>query len=99
LSELHGLAVVFYYFGLSFCVGVVQVGDYSLDKRLADTFQASVNGKGENNYPPSLGRGGKKADIYRFGILMLSLISGCIIHDVPDIPLTLQPDLRDFLSK
>ena len=93
------MAVVFYYFGLSFCVGVVQVGDYSLDKRLADTFQASVNGKGQNNYPPSLGRGGKKADIYRFGILMLSLISGCIIHDVPDIPHTLQPDLRDFLSK
>jgi len=94
------MAVVFYYFDLSFCVGVVQVGDYSLDKRLADTFQSTVNGKGENNYPPSLGRGGKKADIYRFGILMLSLINGCIIHDVvPDIPQTLQPDLRDFLCK
>jgi hypothetical protein len=71
-----------------------------LDKRLADTFQASVNGRGENNYPPSLGRGGKKADIYRFGILMLSLINGCIVHDVvPDIPRSLQPDLKDFLSK
>jgi hypothetical protein len=94
------MAVVFYYFDLSFCIGVVQVGDYSLDKRLADTFQTTVNGKGENNYPPSLGRGGKKADIYRFGILMLSLINGRIIHDVvPDIPQTLQPDLRDFLCK
>ncbi|XP_023718266.1 eIF-2-alpha kinase GCN2 isoform X3 [Cryptotermes secundus] len=80
--------------------GVVKVGDYSLDKRLADISQAFVNGKGDNTYPPSLGRGGKKADIYRFGILMLSLISGCIIHDtVPEIPPTLQPELRDFLSK
>jgi hypothetical protein len=79
---------------------VVKVGDYSLDKRLSDIFQASVNGKAENIYPPSLGRGGKKAEIYRFGILMLSLIRGCIIHDVvPEIPSNLQPDLRDFLSK
>lgn len=83
-----------------FLVGVVKVGDYSLDKRLADISQAFVNGKGDNSYPPSLGRGGKKADIYRFGILMLSLIKGCIIHDtVPEIPPTLQPELRDFLSK
>jgi hypothetical protein len=82
-----------------FFVGVVKVGDYSLDKRLADISLASVNGKGDSCYPPSLGRGGKKADIYRFGILMLSLIKGCIIHDVPEIPPTLQPELRDFLSK
>lgn len=89
-----------YYFCFVFFIGVVKVGDYSLDKRLSDTFQASVNGKAENIYPPSLGRGGKKADIYRFGILMLSLIRGCIIHDtVPEIPSNLQPDLRDFLSK
>jgi hypothetical protein len=87
-------------FSVSFFVGVVKVGDYSMDKRLADIFQTSVNGKGDNNYPPSLGRGGKKADIYRFGIMMLSLIKGCIIHDiVPEIPPTLQPELRDFLSK
>ncbi|XP_021938823.1 eIF-2-alpha kinase GCN2 isoform X2 [Zootermopsis nevadensis] len=80
--------------------GVVKVGDYSLDKRLSDIFQATLNGKAENIYPPSLGRGGKKADIYRFGILMLSLIRGCVIHDtVPEMPSNLQPDLRDFLSK
>jgi hypothetical protein len=83
-----------------FFVGVVKVGDYSLDKRLADISLASVNAKEDSSYPPSLGRGGKKADIYRFGILMLSLIKGCIIHDVvPEIPATLQPELRDFLSK
>jgi hypothetical protein len=88
------------YVSFFFFVGTVKVGDCSLDRRLADISLASVNGKGDSSYPPSIGRRGKKADIYRFGILMLSLIKGCIVNDVvPEIPPTIQPELRDFLSK
>ncbi|XP_066996679.1 eIF-2-alpha kinase GCN2 [Anabrus simplex] len=80
--------------------GLMRMGDYSLDKRLADVYQSSVQDRQENTYPPSLGRGGKKADIYRLGILTLSLSKGCIITDVlPDLPSSLQSDLKDFLSK
>ncbi|XP_071450666.1 eIF-2-alpha kinase GCN2 isoform X2 [Hetaerina americana] len=80
--------------------GIIKLGDYSLDKRLSDIYQSSAAERTENIFPPSVGRGGKKADIYRFGILLLSLINGCIITDnPPDIPTTIRADLRDFLSK
>ena len=80
--------------------GLVKVGDYSLDKRLSDIYQTFGSGKQDNAYPPSLGRGGKKADIYRFGVLMLSLIKGSIIQEeIPEVPVTLSADLRDFISK
>ncbi|KAK7862324.1 hypothetical protein R5R35_005220 [Gryllus longicercus] len=80
--------------------GLVRVSDYSLDKRLLDAYQASVETKAESIYPPSLGRGGKKADIYRLGILLLSLINGHIVTDAtPEIPKGLPPVLKDFLFK
>ncbi|XP_046402509.1 eIF-2-alpha kinase GCN2 [Ischnura elegans] len=80
--------------------GVIKLGDYSLDKRLSDIYQSSAAERAENIFPPSVGRGGKKADIYRFGILLLSLINGCIITDSsPEIPTTIRADLRDFLAK
>jgi serine/threonine protein kinase len=61
--------------------GVVKLSDYSLDKRLSDIYQASCLAKIEHDFPTIQGRGGKKTDIYRFGILLLSLLKGTIISD------------------
>ncbi|KAG5306395.1 E2AK4 kinase, partial [Pseudoatta argentina] len=51
-------------------------------------------------YIDHMGRGGKKADIYRYGILLLSLLKGTIISG-EEIDLTVIPQLhlRDFISK
>lgn len=44
------------------------------------------------------GLGGKKVDIYRLGLLVLSLAIGEIVQD-PTIPKGLPPDFTDFLRK
>ena len=46
----------------------------------------------------AIGRGGKKVDIYRFGILMLSFALGEIIHD-SIIPKNFNCEFSDFLQK
>ena len=47
-----------------------------------------------------MGRGGKKSDIYRLGILVLSLTAGSVTPDqYPDIPAGLSPVLRNFLQR
>lgn len=61
--------------------GLIKLADYSLDKRLSDIYQASCLAKVEHDFPTIQGRGGKKADIYRFGVLMLSLLKGSIISE------------------
>ena len=61
--------------------GIVKLSDYSLDKRLSDIYQTNSLAKVEPDFPTSQGRGGKKADVYRFGILLLSLLKGSIITD------------------
>lgn len=60
-------------------MGVVRLSDYSLDKRLSDMYHSNSLAKTEHDFPTIQGRGGKKADIYRFGILLLSLLKGIII--------------------
>ncbi|XP_015183399.1 PREDICTED: eukaryotic translation initiation factor 2-alpha kinase 4 isoform X2 [Polistes dominula] len=81
-------------------IGGVRLADYSLDKRLADIYRTSSLPKVEHDLPTIQGRGGKKADIYRFGILMLSLLKGTIVSgkDI-DLTIILQPHLKDFISK
>lgn len=59
--------------------GVVRLSDYSLDKRLSDMYYSNSLAKAEHDFPTIQGRGGKKADIYRYGILLLSLLKGTII--------------------
>lgn len=59
--------------------GIVRLSDYSLDKRLSDIYQSSCTAKVEHDFPTIQGRGGKKADIYRLGILLLSLLKGSIV--------------------
>ncbi|KAG7210245.1 hypothetical protein KM043_011793 [Ampulex compressa] len=80
--------------------GVVRLSDYSLDKRLSDLYQLPPLTKTEHDYPTIQGRGGKKADIYRFGVLLLSLLKGTIVSgNEIDLTIIIQPDLRDFISK
>lgn len=62
-------------------MGVVKLSGYSLDKRLSDIYCASYLAKAEHEFPTIQGRGGKKADIYRFGVLLLSLLKGSVISD------------------
>ncbi|XP_076633537.1 eukaryotic translation initiation factor 2 alpha kinase Gcn2 isoform X1 [Colletes latitarsis] len=80
--------------------GTVKVSDYSLNKRLSDIYQTYTLVEPEQEFPSIQGRGGKKADIYRFGALMFSLLNGVIVSgDKIDPTAIIQPDLRDFLLK
>ena len=62
--------------------GQIRLGDYSLDKRLSDLFEAidserpGVHFK-EENTRRTIGRGGKKGDIYRL-VCMSTKIFMCI---------------------
>lgn len=69
-------------------VGVVKVGNYSLDRRLSDMISQTQS----SNYS-------KKTDIYRFGVAMLSLLKGVQILEVPQVPQNFSGDLYDFLYK
>ena len=66
--------------------GLIKVGDFSIDKRVRDLICQDPEGPGEDKFPLAIGRGGKKVDIYRFGILMLSFALGEIVHDPVSIP-------------
>lgn len=81
--------------------GFVKVSDYSLNKRLSDIYNSSCLAKVDHDFATIQGRGGKKLDIYRFGIILLSLLKGTIITDTDttDLGHNIQPELRDFLSK
>ncbi|XP_015584813.1 eIF-2-alpha kinase GCN2 [Cephus cinctus] len=80
--------------------GAIRLSDYSLDKRLSDIYRASCLAKAEHDFPTIQARSGKKADIYRFGVLLLSLFRGSIVSEKEiDWSGAPQPDLRDFLSK
>lgn len=71
-------------------MGVVRLSDYSLDKRLSDMYHSNSLAKTESDFPTIQGRGGKKTDVYRFGILLFSLLKGTIISgeeiNLTDIP-------------
>ncbi|XP_078042063.1 eukaryotic translation initiation factor 2 alpha kinase Gcn2 isoform X2 [Augochlora pura] len=80
--------------------GIVKLSDYSLNKRLSDVYQTCAVVKPEQDFPSIQGRGGKKADIYRFGALMFSLLNGMIVSGDEINPAMInQPDLQDFLQK
>lgn len=61
--------------------GLVKLSGYSLDKRLSDIYSATRLDKVEHDFPTIQGRGGKKSDIYRLGVLLLSLLKGCVVSD------------------
>ena len=79
--------------------GLIKVGDFSIDKRVRDLMLNESNElMAADKFPLAIGRGGKKVDIYRLGVLVLSFYSGEIIHD-PSIPKNLPPEFADFLRK
>ncbi|XP_023245579.1 eIF-2-alpha kinase GCN2 [Copidosoma floridanum] len=83
--------------------GLVRLANYSLEKRLSDLYQACCLSKVEHDIT-SQGRSGKKGDIHKFGILLLSLAKGSIFTEDDLAGDTtccndLQPDLKDFILK
>ncbi|KAG1661721.1 eIF-2-alpha kinase GCN2 [Nymphon striatum] len=79
--------------------GDVKLSDYSIQRRILDLL---INFSKKNiidRYPLSLGRGGKKSDIYRLGLVLMSLAQGKIVSTmVPNIPMSLPTQLFNFLS-
>ncbi|KAL3874664.1 hypothetical protein ACJMK2_037645 [Sinanodonta woodiana] len=83
--------------------GRIRIADYSIDKRIFDlhmSIEESKPGvKFSKRKPPTIGRGGKKADIYQLGLLLLSLAQGYETEEViPVIPTTFPPAFFDFLK-
>lgn len=75
---------------MSLVVGVVKVSNYSVDKKLSDLI---AHQQTSNNY-------NKKTDIYKVGILILSLLQGSNLNeDNVEIPETITLDFYDFLQK
>ncbi|XP_012229735.1 eIF-2-alpha kinase GCN2 [Linepithema humile] len=81
-------------------MGVVRLSDYSLDKRLSDMYHSNSLAKTEHDFPTIQGRGGKRADIYRYGILLLTFLKKPVAsEDEIDLTTISQFHLRDFISK
>ncbi|XP_042898230.1 eIF-2-alpha kinase GCN2 [Parasteatoda tepidariorum] len=80
--------------------GIVKLSDYSLDKRLYDLWRMLSKEEEIDNFPPTIGKGGQKSDIYRFGVLLLTLLSGPLPKVSPIVlPDNLNPTFKDFLNK
>ncbi len=84
--------------------GHVKMADYSVGKKIKELYssvklvQPSVHF--ETEQIPTLGKSGKKADVYRLGILLLSLVEGKpVVELLPVIPSNIPSDLHDFLTK
>ena len=77
------------------------MGDYGVERKLCELL-LSVNGSDAllDQFAPSIGRGAKKCDIYRLGILVLSLLKGeRITQNPPEFPSALPPEIQDFLKR
>ncbi|CAD6209191.1 GSCOCG00003773001-RA-CDS [Cotesia congregata] len=80
--------------------GIVKVSDYSLHKRLSNIYHLSCLGKANNNFATIQGRGKKEIDIYRFGLLLLTLLNVKKVSDnEAEWGLNIPALLKDFLSK
>ncbi|NXG12661.1 E2AK4 kinase, partial [Sakesphorus luctuosus] len=82
--------------------GNIKVTDYSISKRLADICKADVFEQtkvrfSEDGLP---NKPGKKGDVWRLGLLLLSLSQGQEAKEFPvAVPTSLPPDFQDFLGK
>ncbi|KAM9294477.1 eIF-2-alpha kinase GCN2 [Gastrophryne carolinensis] len=82
--------------------GKVKLTDYSLSKRLADIckddiFEQTKVHFSEDSLPTKTG---KKGDIWKLGLLLLSLSQGMITKEYPvKVPKELPVDFQDFLNK
>ncbi|XP_060118186.1 eIF-2-alpha kinase GCN2 isoform X2 [Heteronotia binoei] len=82
--------------------GNIKVTDYSISKRLADICKEDVFEQtrvrfSEDSLP---NKPGKKGDVWRLGLMLLSLSQGQITKEYPvKIPNELPADFQDFLKK
>ncbi|XP_076064689.1 eukaryotic translation initiation factor 2 alpha kinase Gcn2 [Oratosquilla oratoria] len=77
----------------------VRLADYGVERRLIEAVMEFKGQDPPSLYPSSPGRGGKKGDIYRLGLVLLSLYQGKhITQVVPTLPPSLSTELRSFLQ-
>lgn len=60
----------------------VRVADYGIERRIVEVVSEFHEVDVPSAYPLSLGRGGKKGDVYRLGFIVLSLILGERVQQV-----------------
>ena len=77
-----------------------RLADFSVDRRLRDLVKETnkVEEVGDSLFPVTAGRGGKKLDIHRLGLILLSLAGGCRAQPPFTVPPSLPPALQHFLS-
>jgi len=80
--------------------GNVKIADYGVQRRIRELHSEATQCDIVDTFPLSIGRGSKKIDIYRFGLLIISLCQGCIVQDqAPSIPKGVPLHLQDFIRK
>ncbi len=86
--------------------GAVRIADFSLGRRVRELIALANAVRLEDPYPPSIGRGGKKSDIFRLGLVLVSLVTGRRVEDqLPVLRHTvsggcaLPASLEDFLGR
>lgn len=81
--------------------GEIRIGDYSLESRINEIFSIQDDRPSLTMYPTAPGRGGKRGDIHRLGILLWTLHQGNIVHrwDRLKLPSSMPLLLRDFIGK
>ncbi|XP_069986045.1 eIF-2-alpha kinase GCN2 isoform X2 [Penaeus vannamei] len=79
---------------------LVRVADYGVERRIVEAVLEFKNIEVPPLYPQSPGRGGKKGDIYRLGLVILSIHQGRRVQEiVPTLPASLSADFRNFMQK
>ncbi|XP_075470288.1 eIF-2-alpha kinase GCN2 isoform X3 [Ascaphus truei] len=80
----------------------VKLTDYSLSKRLADICKEDVFEQTKVRFSEDAlpSKAGKKGDIWKLGLLLLSLSQGKVTKEYPvKVPTNLPGDFQDFLEK
>lgn len=70
----------------------VRVADYGIERRIVEVVSEFHEIDVPSAYPLSLGRGGKKGDVYRLGFIILSLILGERVQQVHLLTLVLDQE-------
>ncbi|XP_071529690.1 eIF-2-alpha kinase GCN2 isoform X2 [Panulirus ornatus] len=78
----------------------VRVADYGVEKRIVELVVEFTDLQVLPVYPLSPGRGGKKGDVYRLGLVILSLFLGKRVDKIiPVLSHSLSSTLRDFIQR
>ncbi|CAB3382831.1 Hypothetical predicted protein [Cloeon dipterum] len=78
--------------------GGIVITNYSLDSKLGELVQGKE--RVDCGLPLPMGRGAKKADVFRYGCLLLSLFQGSPVNTLlPSPPSSVPKEFRDFLLR